>query len=180
MSVAAPRLLFFFRSRTVGLTPQAKYLSPLRGSASVTQTHGVFFRAVVLGLAPQAIYLPPLRGSARLTHAHWGLGKPRRGVRFIAWGVSPRNTEMQHANSPGGATDFGCGVSRSHRLLVVCRRSASLTRTHCSSSRASVTAPMAGSTSSGLTSTSGEARRPCKRRMRLGHALKAPPDRTMG
>ena len=33
-SVAAPRLVIFLGGRFLGLTPQAKYLSPLRGSVS--------------------------------------------------------------------------------------------------------------------------------------------------
>lgn len=33
------------------------------------------------------------------------LGKPRRGDIYIAWGVSPRNTDRQKKPSPGGATE---------------------------------------------------------------------------
>jgi hypothetical protein len=46
--------------------------------------------------------------------------RPRRD-RFIAWGASPR-IETSNPGSPGGATDCGCGVSRSHYLPTVCRR----------------------------------------------------------
>jgi hypothetical protein len=45
----------------------------------------------------------------------------RRRERSIAWGVSPR-TGTFNPGSPGGATDCGCGVSRSHHLPIICRR----------------------------------------------------------
>ena len=48
--------------------------------------------------------------------------QPRRGVRRIAWGVSPRVTMCSLRISPGGATDFGCSVSCSQSPPSVCRR----------------------------------------------------------
>jgi hypothetical protein len=63
-SVAAPRLFFLFNGSYLGLTPQAKYLSPLRGSTTTRRASSV--------------------GS---------VSKRRRRDRCIAWGVSPRDRE---------------------------------------------------------------------------------------
>ena len=67
------------------------------------------------------------RIAATRLHQKVAFRKPRRGARFIAWGVSPR-TETSNPGSPEGATDCGCSVSLSLCPPIVCRRCAARRR----------------------------------------------------
>ena len=108
LSVAPPGLFVLWAGRFLGLTPQAKYLSPLRGSRVGWSLIGVLYRSVAAARSDHP------EGKRRA----WK--RRRRGI-FLAWGVSPRKSDQQKTKPRRGDRLSGDRVRLSSPRLSVDR-----------------------------------------------------------
>ena len=129
VSVAALRLVDFWRPCFLGLAPQANNLPPLRGSCRKIEEGPLAGQSMadrpVSRRHHSAAWIVGDRDERRRHHsAAWVVGdrderrrhrsaalfardrdERRRRDRYLAWGVSPRYEETKLRMSPRGATD---------------------------------------------------------------------------